>query len=707
MYRRQQAYVNSNSKAKAKVMKEIMCDRSTVEGLLKLVGDPKFQMTIRSSATNAPKLMPGIKDLELCMPRDVRDAPMRLVHLHKLLEWLHLEVYENMKDEDFVTFPYGQTTAETWRSTILLSWRWSLGKPDTLECDHSPMSGLQLKYMKMALLVAREANPDLKYVWIDWSCVPQYSASPMLEVARSKSAMLEVARSKTAMLEVARSKSAMLEVARSKSAMLEVARSKVRRQGGVFGSYMPSAVAWGGAESQTAMLEVARSKSAMLEVARSKVRRQGECVASLSCHLQSAMSEVARSKSAMLEVARSKSAMLEVARSKSAMLEVARSKSAMLEVARSKSAMLEVAISKSAMLEVARSKSAMLQVARSKSAMLEVARSKVGNGRCDASLPCHLQSAMLEVATSKSAMFEVARSKVYYARAQQMIVLPDIVELDSSVETLLRLVLESLCEDPLWADSEHAQMAAHVINAIISDGVHAKLQYFGRVWTLAERLARCSWDEELHYWLSLQLWMGMVIDALASSSEDQNGSAIYWAKLFSAEIRDNMDKVSAKLRLSLELGNYRKTGLISEVATLLVEAVKVWLSAKMNEVPSEQWLSRYLESEAIEIYQAWSKPDAIWSVLSYFSWKVYDDKRRSTTEGLSDALSVLCSIAGIVPETTTVWKYLEEEAASHEKLMGACKAGDSNTVVVLLNLHPSIVNSKDKAEALQLVGATK
>ena len=41
--------------------------------------------------------------------------------------------------------------------------------------------------------------------------------------------------------------------------------------------------------------------------------------------------------------------------------------------------------------------------------------------------------------------------QVYYARAQQMIVLPDIVELDSSVDTLLRLVLESLSEDPLWA----------------------------------------------------------------------------------------------------------------------------------------------------------------------------------------------------------------------------------------------------------------
>eukprot|EP00798_Chlamydomonas_sp_ICE-L_P000437 gene437-1835_t len=38
----------------------------------------------------------------------------------------------------------------------------------------------------------------------------------------------------------------------------------------------------------------------------------------------------------------------------------------------------------------------------------------------------------------------------------------------------------------------------------------------------------------------------------------------------------------------------------------------------------------------------------------------------------------------------------EEEAASHEKLMGACKAGDSNTVVMLLNLHPSIVNIKEK-----------
>eukprot|EP00798_Chlamydomonas_sp_ICE-L_P027961 gene27961-8844_t len=305
-------------------------------GALEQIGDTSLHQTIRPAGAKAPKFAVEVGDLHTYMPRDLRKAPMRFLHLEQVIAWTRLRVYESLTEDEFVSVPYSDTTDDTWQRTVLLSWRWSNGKPASNVDGFSPMSGLQ------------------------------YSASPMLEVARSK---------------------------------------------------------------------------------------------------------------------------------------------------------------------------------------------------------------------------------VFYARSNQMIVIPEIKALDPTLEILLQMVQTSLKEDPEYAGSNHAHMAGQVLSTILSNGFHAKLQYFGRVWTLAERLARCSWNEELHHWLSLNLWMGMVVDALASSSGDlrlttsgdQMESDIYWAKLFPEKIRDNMDNVIGKLKLSLKLGNYRATGLVSEVATLLVESVAVWRSARMHE----------------------------------------------------------------------------------------------------------------------------
>jgi hypothetical protein len=65
----------------------------------------------------------------------------------------------------------------------------------------------------------------------------------------------------------------------------------------------------------------------------------------------------------------------------------------------------------------------------------------------------------------------------------------------------------------------------------------------GRVWTLAERLARCSQEELLQHWLPLPLWMGMVLDALLSSEPGGLAKDMYWGKLFPATVRAALESI--------------------------------------------------------------------------------------------------------------------------------------------------------------------
>jgi hypothetical protein len=66
----------------------------------------------------------------------------------------------------------------------MLSWRWGASKPSQRNLGFSPMSKDQLRWLQAMLQPAHEAG--IEYCWVDWCCVPQYSASSMVEVQRSK-----------------------------------------------------------------------------------------------------------------------------------------------------------------------------------------------------------------------------------------------------------------------------------------------------------------------------------------------------------------------------------------------------------------------------------------------------------------------------------------------------------------------------------------
>ncbi len=152
-------------------------------------------------------------------------------------------------------------------------------------------------------------------------------------------------------------------------------------------------------------------------------------------------------------------------------------------------------------------------------------------------------------------MVEVLRSKVFYARAASMVILTTFEELpgSGSVRLMLRKALRELQkiseQDPESKFVE--QLVALTLQAMLDKGIVASREYFGRAWTLAERgesgqqqsvrlgilylslhqigvlsfpftihaVARYGRQEGLHRWISLEAWLGMVVDAMLKSEQ--------------------------------------------------------------------------------------------------------------------------------------------------------------------------------------------
>jgi hypothetical protein len=125
------------------------------------------------------------------MPADVKRVDMRLIKISSLLKWEFVWVYEDVSNspDDFIDIPYYTVTDETWKQTVILSWRWGSAKPESYTVGSSPMTPIQLTYLKEMLEALTSGDSGLVYLWVDWACVPQYAAEgqrTMVEVLRSK-----------------------------------------------------------------------------------------------------------------------------------------------------------------------------------------------------------------------------------------------------------------------------------------------------------------------------------------------------------------------------------------------------------------------------------------------------------------------------------------------------------------------------------------
>ena len=123
-------------------------------------------------------------DLHDGMPASVSMVDVRLLMISDVLSWPSLKVYEDVDDKSCFQQPYAQVTEETWAQSLALSWRWGNIKPVERPQNFSPMTDPQWGELHGLLRVALVRG--LKYVWIDWSCMPQYSLDIMVEILRSK-----------------------------------------------------------------------------------------------------------------------------------------------------------------------------------------------------------------------------------------------------------------------------------------------------------------------------------------------------------------------------------------------------------------------------------------------------------------------------------------------------------------------------------------
>ncbi|KAG2424640.1 hypothetical protein HXX76_014365 [Chlamydomonas incerta] len=286
---------------------------------------------------------------------------------------------------------------------------------------------------------------------------------------------------------------------------------------------------------------------------------------------------------------------------------------------------------------------------------------------------------VLRAAVLAPSMVEVLRSKVFYARARAMLVLPTFHPLPA--EGIIRPLLARTQQQLAVAGAAQegagdALAAAAALGSMLAKGHMACREYLSRVWTLAERLARYGRDEPLSCWLGLEAWLGMLLDAVLTAAgvahacnghrvDDPKATVALYIKALdaggvAAEGGTGADSgggdsagggamVEALVPL-LAAGSATgsllgegASGLDALLSGLVHTGARVWRLARLGEAPSASWLLGYLADMQAGVYQAWSEPDRLWALYSYFSWKTPDV---TSPAALAEAVKDLVAVAG-------------------------------------------------------------
>ena len=130
---------------------------------------------------------------------------------------------------------------------------------------------------------------------------------------------------------------------------------------------------------------------------------------------------------------------------------------------------------------------------------------------------------------------------------------------------------------------ENTLLAVMVLTDIRNKHRYSEYTYFGRAWTLAERMARHGREESLRHWLDLEVWMGMTLDALWQASDPSVEEVepvldYYWGKIFD---RWKSMAVIESLRKVRQRGSSLASNTLNDqIAELFIDAVQVRLSFK-------------------------------------------------------------------------------------------------------------------------------
>jgi len=164
----------NDTKVKARLQEVLL---KSVDGIVGLPTIVKGEHTLSDAPEDLQDLHYGLKDY-------LAAAPMRLLKISSVLSSSALTCYEDVKSTDYLEIAYSKVTDAMWQKTVALSWRWNKSKPKTKASEFSPMSSDQWEELRAIL---REAEKHgLEWIWIDWSCVVQYSGDPMIEIQRSR-----------------------------------------------------------------------------------------------------------------------------------------------------------------------------------------------------------------------------------------------------------------------------------------------------------------------------------------------------------------------------------------------------------------------------------------------------------------------------------------------------------------------------------------
>ena len=137
-------------------------------------------------------------------------------------------------------------------------------------------------------------------------------------------------------------------------------------------------------------------------------------------------------------------------------------------------------------------------------------------------------------------------------------------------------------------------------------------------------MARFGRHEGLHHWLTLESWLGMVVDSIfikAKSRTEEDGATIV-VSMLGKRARKLVPIIQSQYLNALEVQAVNiNFDLISKTARVLIAATNRYNRVVKGEEegPTPTWLQRYLSKEVVtEVYKAWDKKDLVWAVYSYF-----------------------------------------------------------------------------------------
>jgi hypothetical protein len=137
-------------------------------------------------------------------------------------------------------------------------------------------------------------------------------------------------------------------------------------------------------------------------------------------------------------------------------------------------------------------------------------------------------------------------------------------------------------------------------------------------------MARFGRKEGLHHWLTLESWLGMVVDAIfvKAKSKTEEEEATIAVSMLGKRAKKLVGNIQSQYLAALEVQAVSISfDLVSKTARVLIAATHRYnrVVKSDEEGPAPAWLQRYLSTEVVtEVYKAWDRKDLVWAVYSYF-----------------------------------------------------------------------------------------